>query len=77
VAQLDEFTPVPYALPLAPGEFVRVVDTELSPADLLRLGLPVENPAEVSVPAELLVSEVGETRAVRLQSQPASLEDGN
>lgn len=61
----DGFLPVPYAPPLATGEFVRVVRTELHPIALARMGIDVESyPDEIA--ADLILGEDGFPRAVRL-----------
>ncbi len=59
-----EFVPVPYSAPLAQGESVEVVRTELSSAALGRMGLPV--PAlDDTFPADVLIGQDGVPRAVR------------
>lgn len=64
-AEDDGFLPVPYAPPLATGEFVRVVRTELRPIALARMGIDVESyPDEIA--ADVLLGEDGLPRAVRL-----------
>jgi predicted anti-sigma-YlaC factor YlaD len=62
------FTAVPYAAPLAKGEFVRVVRTELYAAALDRMGVsvPVTNG---EFPADVIVGEDGLPRAVRVLGQ--------
>jgi hypothetical protein len=61
----DGFLPVPYAPPLAAGEFVRVVRTELHQIALTRMGIDVESyPDEIA--ADLILGEDGFPRAVRL-----------
>lgn len=62
------FVAVPYAAPLAKGEFVRVVRTELYAAALGRMGmpLPVNNG---QVPADVVLGEDDLPRAVRLVAQ--------
>ena len=64
-AEDDGFLPVPYAPPLATGEFVRVVRTELRPVALARMGIDVESyPDEIA--ADVVLGEDGLPRAVRL-----------
>ena len=59
-----EFVAVPYSPPLAQGESVEVIRTELSSAALGRMGLPA--PAlEETFPADVLVGQDGVPRAVR------------
>jgi predicted anti-sigma-YlaC factor YlaD len=61
------FMPVPYAAPLAPGEYVEVVQRDLTPAALARMGFVIQtayNNNEVT--AELMVGEDGLPRAVRV-----------
>jgi predicted anti-sigma-YlaC factor YlaD len=61
----DSFLPVPYAPPLATGEFVRVVRTELRPIALARMGIDVDSyPDEIA--ADVVLGEDGFPRAVRL-----------
>lgn len=64
-AEDDGFLPVPFAPPLATGEFVRVVRTELRPIALARMGIDVESyPDEIA--ADVVLGEDGLPRAVRL-----------
>jgi len=67
-AGVDEgdFVDVPYALPLAPGEFVRVVRTRLDPVALAGMGLDVELDDGAEIPADVLVGEDGFPRGVRV-----------
>ena len=61
----DGFLPVPYAPPLASGEFLRVVRTELRPIALTHMGFDVESyPDEIA--ADVVLGEDGFPRAVRL-----------
>jgi hypothetical protein len=60
------FLPVPYAAPLAPGEFVEVVERDLTPAALARMGFVVRSAYNTEVSAELMVGEDGLPRAVRV-----------
>jgi hypothetical protein len=60
------FVAVPYAPPLATGEFVRVVRTELLPTALARMGIDVDADDQTEIPADVMVGEDGFPRAVRL-----------
>jgi hypothetical protein len=61
----DDFIAVPYAPPLAPGEFVKVIRTELRPNALARMGIYVD--ASLSdMPADVVFGEDGFPRAVRV-----------
>jgi hypothetical protein len=62
----DEFVPVPYAAPLAPGEYVEVVQTELTPAALARMGFVIRAASASVVPTDLMVGQDGLPRAVRV-----------
>lgn len=68
------FIPVPYALPLATGESVRVVRQELNGADLVRMGidLPGAYAADLAddFEANVLLGEDELPRAVQLVSYP-------
>jgi hypothetical protein len=62
----DEFIAVPYAAPLATGEIVRVVRTDLYPDALASMGIDV-NPAWLGeMAADVVIGEDGFPRAVRL-----------
>jgi hypothetical protein len=60
------FVSVPYALPLAKGEFVRVVRTQLDPAALADMGLDIEAADGAEIPADVLLGEDGVPRGVRV-----------
>ena len=68
------FIPVPYALPLATGESVRIVRRELNGAELVRMGidLPGAYAADLSddFEADVVVGEDELPRAVQLVSYP-------
>jgi hypothetical protein len=64
--QDEGFIPVPYVPPLATGEMVRIVHTELNPAALTRLGVSVDPAWTAQLPADLLMGEDGLPRAVRV-----------
>jgi len=64
-----EFVDVPYAPPLAQGEFVQVIHTNLEPMELARLGVYVEAPDAGAVPADVLIGEDGLPRAVRVSEE--------
>jgi hypothetical protein len=62
----NEFLPVPYAPPLAPGEYVEVVQAELTPAALARMGFSIQTTSAGEVTTDLMVGEDGVPRAVRV-----------
>ncbi len=66
----DDFIAVPYAPPLAQGEIVRVVHTDLYPQALASLGIGVDPLSAVDTPADVVVGEDGIPRAVRI-TEPA------
>jgi hypothetical protein len=68
-AQYEGFIPVPYVPPLAAGELVSVVHTELYPLELARLGVSVDPAWATELPADLLVGEDGFPRAVRVSDE--------
>jgi hypothetical protein len=61
----DGFLLVPYAPPLAAGEFLRVVRTELRPIALARMGIDVDFHLD-EIAADIVLGEDGFPRAVRL-----------
>lgn len=62
----DDFVEVPYAPPLATGELVRVVRTELRPAALARMGIDIDTAVADEIPADILLGEDGLPRGVRV-----------
>jgi hypothetical protein len=62
----EGFIAVPYVPPLATGEMLRVVHTELNPAELASLGVNVDPTLTAQLPADLLLGEDGMPRAVRV-----------
>lgn len=62
----DEFVPVPYAPPLASGELVSVVRTELQASALDRMGFVVPGASGGEFDAEVMVGQDGLPRAVRV-----------
>lgn len=62
----DGFIAVPFAAPLADGEMMRIVHTELNPAALASLGVSVDPAWTTQLPADLLLGEDGMPRAVRV-----------
>jgi hypothetical protein len=66
LADDNGFVTIPYAPPLATGEFVRVVETELQPIALAHMGIYVDEADSSEIPAELLLGEDGFPRAVRV-----------
>jgi hypothetical protein len=67
-AQYDGFIPVPYVPPLATGELLSVVHTDLYPSALASLGVSVDPTWATELPADLLVGEDGFPRAVRVSA---------
>ncbi|MGD0618874.1 MAG: hypothetical protein ABSB67_14565 [Bryobacteraceae bacterium] len=68
----EGFVEVPYAPPLAPGEFVSVVRQELEPAALIRMGLPTNGLGDAPVMADVVMGEDGFPRAVRVADETAN-----
>jgi hypothetical protein len=62
----DEFVAVPYAAPLAPGEYLEVIRTELTPAALARMGFVIQAASAREMTMDLMVGEDGFPRAVRV-----------
>ncbi len=62
----DDFVPVPYAPPLAAGEMVEVVRTELQASALYRMGVLAPGMSGASFDAEVMVGQDGLPRAVRV-----------
>jgi hypothetical protein len=62
----SEFAPVPYAPPLASGEMVTVVRTELHAAALDRMGFVVPGMSGNDFQAEVMLGQDGLPRAVRV-----------
>jgi hypothetical protein len=62
----SEFVSVPYALPLASGELIRVVHTELPAIALVDMGFAVDGVDASTVTADVLVGQDAIPRAVRL-----------
>ena len=65
-ADFTEFAPVPYAPPLASGEMVTVVRTELHAAALDRMGIVVPGMSGNDFQAEVMLGQDGLPRAVRV-----------
>src|SRR5690242_11358554 len=61
----NDFVEVPYAPPLATGELVSVVRTELRPAALARMGINIDNAVSDEILADVLLGEDGFPRGVR------------
>lgn len=68
-AQDAGFIAVPYVPPLAPGELVHVVHTQLQPAQLASLGVNVDPTLTTDMPADILVGADGFPRAVRISEE--------
>jgi hypothetical protein len=62
----EGFIAVPFVPPLATGEMLRVVHTELNPAALASLGVSVDPSWTMRLPADVLLGEDGMPRAVRV-----------
>ncbi len=62
----EDFIAVPYTPPLAPGEMVRVVHTDLDPQALASMGVEVDPASGDRLPADVVVGEDGLPRAVRI-----------
>ncbi len=65
-AESEGFMPVPFVPPLATGEMLRMVHTELNPAELASLGVSVDPAWTAQLPADLLLGEDDMPRAVRV-----------
>lgn len=68
-SQDEGFIAVPFVPPLATGELMRVVHTELYPAALASLGVNVDPALTSGVSADLLMGEDGFPRAVRVSAE--------
>ncbi len=66
LADDNGFVAIPYAPPLAAGEFVRVVQMDLQPIALAHMGIYVDAADSSEIPAEVLLGEDGFPRAVRV-----------
>jgi hypothetical protein len=66
LADDNGFVAIPYAPPLAAGEFVRVVQMDLQPIALAHMGIYVDAEDFSDIPAEVLLGEDGFPRAVRV-----------
>jgi hypothetical protein len=64
--EAEGFIAVPFVPPLAMGEMLRVVHTELNPAALASLGVSVDPSWTAKLPADVLLGEDGMPRAVRV-----------
>jgi hypothetical protein len=62
----DDFVAIPYTPPLAQGELVRVVHTDLQPEALASMGIDVDPVWANDIPADVVVGEDGIPRAVRI-----------
>ena len=68
----EGFIEVPFAPPLAEGETVRVVHTELRPAELASMGVNVDPSWTTELPADVLVGQDGFPRAVRVSDESSA-----
>lgn len=62
----DDFIAIPYTPPLAPGEIVRMVRTDLSPDELASMGVEVDPSWANDLQADMVVGEDGLPRALRI-----------
>jgi hypothetical protein len=62
----DDFLEVPYTPPLAPGEIVRMVHTEIYPETLASMGVAVDTDSTGNLPVDMVVGEDGLPRAIRI-----------
>jgi hypothetical protein len=62
----DDFVAVPFTPPLAAGELVRIVETNLDPQELAAYGFETDPAWTSDVAAEVVVGEDGNPRAVRI-----------
>ena len=67
--EAEGFLAVPFVPPLAQGEIVRLVHTDLQPAALAELGVNVDPSWQSELPADLLVGADGFPRAVRISDE--------
>lgn len=74
-AESEGFMAVPFVPPLATGEMLRVVHTQLNPAELASLGVSVDPAWTTQLPADLLLGQDGMPRAVRV-SEVTSTDGG-
>lgn len=65
----EGFIAVPFVPPLADGEMVHLVHTELQAAELASLGVNVDPSLTAGLPADLLVGADGFPRAVRVSEE--------
>lgn len=76
----DDFIAIPYTPPLAPGEMVRIIRTDIYPEALASMGVEVDPLAwsgrAADVPVEMVVGEDGIPRAVRI-TESSSFELSN
>lgn len=63
------FIAVPFIPPLAPGELVHMVHTQLHPAALASMGVNVDPTLSADLPADVLVGADGFPRAVRVSEE--------
>jgi len=66
VLSSDDFIAVPYTPPLATGEMVRVVHSDLNPEALASMGVEVDPSWAGELPADVVMGEDGLPRAVRI-----------
>ncbi len=65
----EGFVAVPFALPLASGEFVKVVHADLQPSDFARMGIEVDTASPSPISADVMSGEDDLPRAVRVSGE--------
>lgn len=62
----DDFVEIPYTPPLATGEMVTMIHTEMYPEALASMGVDVDPTWAEHIPVDLAVGQDGLTHAVRI-----------
>ena len=65
----DDFVAVPFTPPLAQGELIRVIQTELNPEALTSMGIDFDPAGTGNIPVEMVVGGDGLPRAVRITEE--------
>ena len=68
----EGFVAVPFALPLASGEFVKVIHADLQPSDFARMGIDLDTVSASPISADVMVGEDDLPRAVRVSGEGSS-----
>jgi predicted anti-sigma-YlaC factor YlaD len=68
----DDFVEVPYTPPLAPGEIVRMVHTQMFPGALANMGVAIDPSSSENFPVDMVVGEDGLPRAVRISENSSN-----